>query len=665
MFTLRGRLAGLSGKLARHIRLGLRVQIALLGIVGVLLTGAICLFGLKLADTAQQQSAQRIALRAHVVELSANYLEAGLIGTAFLRKPDDKLIADHKAVVSSAHLHLDAIEKMVEPFDDGDPLKQTSALRSGFNLYLTRFQNLVSAQQVLGFNENQGLQGKLRATVHQVESRLAEFDQPRLSNLMLMMRRHEKDFMLRGDEKYTVQFDKRIDEFGEMLAASDMSAAVKAELATLIKSYNASFLAFSVSQSTLNDEAADFVTVYQRNRPALDALIKAAEDRYQASEANAVELRKALAWAIGGATLCIGILALLFGQRIAGMIARMTGAMQKLAAGDFELVLPGLGRHDELGEMARAVEHFKAVSQQRARDEVDAKIQHDAILAQRRRADMNRLADGFEVAIGEIIEGVSSASIRLEQSAGSLTATAERSQELASAVAAASGEVTTKVQSVAASAEQMASSVDEIGRQIRQSAAIAAKAAEQTRRTNDHVGELAKAGSRIGHIVELITTIAKQTNLLALNATIEAARAGEAGRGFSVVALEVKALAAQTARATDEINEHVGGIQAATTQSSDSIKEISDTIGQMSAISTTIARAVEQQGSATAQISRNVQQAAQDTQNVGASVTDVQRGATATGAASSQVFSEARSLSSESARLKAEVGKFLGSVRAA
>ncbi|HEY0330178.1 MAG TPA: methyl-accepting chemotaxis protein [Rhodopseudomonas sp.] len=641
------------------------MQIALLGIVGVLLTGAICLFGLKLADHAQQQSAQRIALRAHVVELSANYLEAGLIANAFLRKPDDRLIASHKAVVGAAQAHLDAIEKLVEPFDDGDPLKQTSALRSGFNLYLTRFQNLVSAQQILGFNENQGLQGKLRATVHQVESRLAEFDQPRLANLMLMMRRHEKDFMLRGDEKYGDQFDKRVGEFTDLLAASELSAAVKTELAALIKSYNASFLAYMVSQSTLNDEAADFVTVYQRNRPTLDVLIKAADERYQSSEASAVELRRLLAWAIGGATLGIGVLALLFGQRIATLIARMTSAMQKLAAGDVEVVLPGLARSDEVGDMARAVEHFKELSQQRARDEVAAKIQRDAVVAERRKADMTRLADGFEVAIGEIIEGVSSASIRLEQSAGSLTATAERSRELASAVAATSSEVTSKVQSVAASAEQMATSVDEIGRQIRESAAIAAKAAEQTRRTNDHVGLLAAAGDRIGHIVELINSIAKQTNLLALNATIEAARAGEAGRGFSVVASEVKALASQTARATQDINEHVGGIQAATTQSSESIKEISDTIAQMSAISTSIALAVQHQGSATEQISRNVQQAAHDTEQVGASVADVQRGATATGTASSQVFSEARSLSSESARLKAEVGKFLGSVRAA
>jgi methyl-accepting chemotaxis protein len=150
-----------------------------------------------------------------------------------------------------------------------------------------------------------------------------------------------------------------------------------------------------------------------------------------------------------------------------------------------------------------------------------------------------------------------------------------------------------------------------------------------------------------------------------LNATIEAARAGEAGRGFAVVDSEVKALAEQTAKATGEISQQINGIQAATQESVDAIKEIGDTIGRMSDIASTIASAVEQQGAATLEISRNVQQAAQGTQQVSSNIADVRRGASETGSASSQVFSAAKSLSSESNRLKLEVGKFLNSVRAA
>ena len=177
--------------------------------------------------------------------------------------------------------------------------------------------------------------------------------------------------------------------------------------------------------------------------------------------------------------------------------------------------------------------------------------------------------------------------------------------------------------------------------------------------------KLSKAAARIGDVVELINTIAGQTNLLALNATIEAARAGEAGRGFAVVASEVKALAEQTAKATGEIGQQITGIQAATQDSVNAIRDISSTIEKLSEIASTIAAAVEEQGAATQEISRNVLQAARGTHEVSSNITDVQRGATETGSASSQVLSAAQMLSNDSNRLKTEVGKFLTNVRAA
>jgi methyl-accepting chemotaxis protein len=200
---------------------------------------------------------------------------------------------------------------------------------------------------------------------------------------------------------------------------------------------------------------------------------------------------------------------------------------------------------------------------------------------------------------------------------------------------------------------------------VQDSAGKASTAVTQARSTTSRVSELSKAASRIGDVVELINTIAGQTNLLALNATIEAARAGEAGRGFAVVASEVKALAEQTAKATGEIGAQISGIQSATKESVDAIKEISISIEYLSEISSTIASAVEEQGAATQEISRNVQQAADGTQAVSSNVVEVQRGATETGTASSQVLSAAQSLSRESNRLRFEVGKFLDTVRAA
>jgi methyl-accepting chemotaxis protein len=338
--------------------------------------------------------------------------------------------------------------------------------------------------------------------------------------------------------------------------------------------------------------------------------------------------------------------------------------MEAFARNELKADVPGVKRRDEVGEMARTVEVFKTNGLEVERMKADQVVTEQRTAAQR-KADMIKLANDFEGAVGEIIETVSSASTELEASARTLTSTAERSQQLTTVVAAASEEASTNVQSVASATEQMASSVNEISRQVQTSASIASEAVAQARKTNDRVGELAKAAARIGDVVELINTIAGQTNLLALNATIEAARAGEAGRGFAVVASEVKALADQTAKATGEISQQITGIQNATQESVGAIKEIGDTIGRMSEIASTIASAVEEQGAATQEISRNVQQAAQGTTQVSANITDVQRGASETGSASSQVLSAAQSLSRDSNRLKTEVGKFLNTVRAA
>jgi methyl-accepting chemotaxis protein len=344
-------------------------------------------------------------------------------------------------------------------------------------------------------------------------------------------------------------------------------------------------------------------------------------------------------------------------------IASIVEPMQALSQGDLSADVPHRGETTEIGAMADTLQVFKEAliakkqADQAAAGDAEAKIERG------RRVD--GITREFESMIGEIVNTVSSASSQLEASAGTLSATAARSQELATTVSAASEEASANVQSVASATEEMASSITEISRQVQESARMAGDAVGQARTTTGRVSELSKAATRIGDVVEPINTIAGQTNLLALNATIEAARAGEAGRGFAVVASEVKALAEQTAKATGEIGQQINSIQAATQESVNAIKEISGTIERLSEISSTIAAAVEEQGAATQEISRNVQQAAQGTHQVSANITDVQRGATETGSASSQVLLAAKSLSGDSGRLRAEVSKFLTSVRAA
>lgn len=359
------------------------------------------------------------------------------------------------------------------------------------------------------------------------------------------------------------------------------------------------------------------------------------------------------------------VISFLIGRNISRPVVAMSRAMRELAAGNFEVQLPGLNRSDEVGQMAHAVQEFKVQAVAKAERETAEREEKNREQQVARRIELHNLAQSFETAVGNIIENVTSASSELENSAVILTKSSEATQQLSTVVATASEETSSNVQSVASATEEMAGSINEIGRQVADSNRIANEAVDQAQKTDARIAELSLAANRIGDVTQLITTIAEQTNLLALNATIEAARAGDAGRGFAVVAQEVKALAAQTAKATSEISTQIAGMQAATQDSVVAIKEISGTIGRVSEIAAAIAAAIEEQGAATQEIARNVQQAAIGSTQVATSIADVNRGAGDTGSASSQVLSSAQMLSNENKRLKAEVAKFLATVRAA
>jgi methyl-accepting chemotaxis protein len=344
-------------------------------------------------------------------------------------------------------------------------------------------------------------------------------------------------------------------------------------------------------------------------------------------------------------------------------IASVLKPMRSLADGDLSADVPHQGQSTEIGQIADAVQVFKtAMIAKKSADEAAAR-DADAKIQRGQRVD--NITREFESLIGELVDSLSSSSTELEAAANTLTTTAETTGEISGSAATASQEVSANVQSVSVATEEITSSVAEISRQVQESSRIANDAVRQAQKTDTSITELSQAAARIGDVVKLITAVAEQTNLLALNATIEAARAGDAGRGFAVVASEVKALASQTAKATDEISVQIAGMQAATQESVSTIKEIGSTINLISEISATVAAAVEEQGAATQEIARSVQLAAERSGQVATSIGDVSRGAGETGAASSQVLSSARMLSSDSARLKTEVQKFLTTVRAA
>jgi methyl-accepting chemotaxis protein len=405
--------------------------------------------------------------------------------------------------------------------------------------------------------------------------------------------------------------------------------------------------------------------------PKLTVLLGVAEAVLDVAKGHAAEQRAAAARTMTiqlgllgiAAALAIGMM-IAVSRRVTSPLLKIQDVMLKLAGGDMTADVSLGDRKDEIGALGSATQAFKRSMVEADRLRAEQK-ETEARGAAQRKQDMSKLADEFQTAVGNIVGAVSGASVELESAARTLSKTAEGTQQLAGMVTSSSEEASTNVQSVASATEELTGSVGEIARQVQESSRIAGEAVTQAQKTDARIMELSGAAGRIGDVVKLITAIAEQTNLLALNATIEAARAGEAGRGFAVVAQEVKALAAQTAKATDEIGTQIGAMQVATQDSVAAIKEIGGTIGRIASIATTIAAAVEEQGAATQEIARNVHQAAKGTAEVVGNIGDVNRGAAETGTASAQVLTSAQALARESGSLSREVERFVGMVRAA
>jgi methyl-accepting chemotaxis protein len=372
----------------------------------------------------------------------------------------------------------------------------------------------------------------------------------------------------------------------------------------------------------------------------------------------------AMAIAAAIAALLVLGMTMVIVRRVTKPLKAVTATLTVLAKGRTDVEVQHADRYDEIGAIARTIDIFKNNRIEQRQLEAE-RITAERLAMDQRKAELNQFVEDFRAKIGGIIERVLSSSGKFERDARQLSETAHSTAERSGQSASASREASEHVRNAAAASNELSKSIVEISRRVQESNGVAADAVKQADATDQRMAELSSAGDRIGDVVKLITSIAEQTNLLALNATIEAARAGEAGRGFAVVAQEVKTLAGQTAKATDEISEHIINMQRATGESVSAIKAIGLTIERISQITTSISSAVEQQGAATQSIAEGVQAAASGTLGVADNIERVAENARETGTTSGLMLRSAQELSDVSTHLKDEVEKFLDSVRAA
>ncbi|MBV1885450.1 MAG: HAMP domain-containing protein [Parvibaculaceae bacterium] len=662
-------LANLMRTRSINFRIGVLLAVSLLGLSAIATT--------HFVGDAAQHRATKLQMEAGHLITQVSEIKAALMQMDEQQK-EFQLSYDPKAP-QVARKDAEFVHKTLQElnYDIADESMRVSAKRmqAQIPIYIETMNSMVAERNILGKSPEDGLLGELRTAIHGVEKLLLDpnfgsgstLEVDKVMIKMLMMRRHEKDFMLRGSEKYIHRLDKRVEETQALLKASNLPQQQQIKAIAALKEYQIKFLKFTQSGAKLATLEASMKTIFHQIEPLSEVLSEHGheidEHAIKAEHAARSTTQTIMVSAIVLIFLLVAIANLTMAVSISQPIGHLTTAMRTIAGGAFETPVPGLTRGDEIGVMANALETFRQTAIN-GKALIEAQREEEGYKT-RRAHHIEKASIIFEKNIETVIKGLTDSASTMSQSTTELSAvtkeTVKRSTEVTDAVHTSSSNVT----AVASATEELSASVSEIQRQIIHTRDVSQKAKIQTKQSEETVGRLAHAASQINDVVTLINDIANQTNLLALNATIEAARAGEAGKGFAVVANEVKALAGQTANATDEIVKQIQTMQNVTEETVSAISEITTIMESIGEGTAEVASAIEEQTTATQEISQNVQGVSENVNIISNNMEEVNKANEKTSDTSTLVSEAAFNLTGQSNSLRTEVDVFLKALKTA